>query len=135
VPGYLEKQDALKAAGIDEVIVYCVNDAAVMKAWAKDNKIEGTILTFLSDAHREFTEALGVTMDHPAPLKTLGSLRCKRHALFVNDGIIKVLNVSEGKNDPAGDRDPSASCVDRMLADAIKSMEADTAAPAAAAAE
>jgi peroxiredoxin len=31
VPGYLETQDAFKAAGIDEVMVYCVNDAAVMK--------------------------------------------------------------------------------------------------------
>ena len=30
VPGYLESQDALKEAGIEEVIVYCVNDPAVM---------------------------------------------------------------------------------------------------------
>ena len=31
VPGYLENQEALKEAGIDEVIVYCVNDPAVSK--------------------------------------------------------------------------------------------------------
>ena len=31
VPGYLEQQEALKAAGIEEVIVYCVNDPAVSK--------------------------------------------------------------------------------------------------------
>jgi hypothetical protein len=31
VPGYLESQDALKEAGIEEIIVYCVNDGAVMK--------------------------------------------------------------------------------------------------------
>ena len=31
VPGYLENQEALKAAGIDEVLVYCVNDPAVSK--------------------------------------------------------------------------------------------------------
>ena len=31
VPGYLEKQEDLKAAGIEEVIVYCVNDPAVSK--------------------------------------------------------------------------------------------------------
>ena len=31
VPGYLEKQEELKAAGIEEVIVYCVNDPAVSK--------------------------------------------------------------------------------------------------------
>ena len=31
VPGYLENQEALKEAGVDEVIVYCVNDPAVSK--------------------------------------------------------------------------------------------------------
>jgi len=29
-------QDALKEAGVDEVIVWCVNDGAVMSAWADD---------------------------------------------------------------------------------------------------
>ena len=29
VPGYLEKEEELKAAGVEEVIVYCVNDPAV----------------------------------------------------------------------------------------------------------
>ena len=36
VPAYLAKQSELKAKGISEVIVYCVNDMAVMEAWAKD---------------------------------------------------------------------------------------------------
>ena len=31
VPGYLESQDAIKEAGIEEILVYCVNDPAVMK--------------------------------------------------------------------------------------------------------
>lgn len=31
VPGYLEHQEALKQAGIEEVIIYCVNDPAVSK--------------------------------------------------------------------------------------------------------
>ena len=33
IPGYLAAQDALKAQGIDEIVVYCVNDGAVMTAW------------------------------------------------------------------------------------------------------
>jgi len=37
VPAYLAKQSELKAKGISEVIVYCVNDMAVMEAWAKDS--------------------------------------------------------------------------------------------------
>lgn len=49
VPGYLEAQKALKAAGIDEVLVYCVNDGAVMDAWAKDQGTEGSMVTLLGD--------------------------------------------------------------------------------------
>jgi len=39
IPNYLENQDALRKAGVDTVIVYSVNDAAVMQAWAKDQKV------------------------------------------------------------------------------------------------
>lgn len=34
MPEYLEQQGALKEAGVDEVIVYCVNDGAVMMGCA-----------------------------------------------------------------------------------------------------
>lgn len=40
VPEYLEKQDALKAAGVDAVIVFCVNDGAVMHGWEIDQGIK-----------------------------------------------------------------------------------------------
>ena len=49
----------LKAAGIDEVLIYCVNDGAVMEAWAADHGVEGSMVTFLADTRRELTEALG----------------------------------------------------------------------------
>lgn len=39
IPNYLEHQDALRKKGIKNVIVYCVNDAAVMQAWGKDQKV------------------------------------------------------------------------------------------------
>jgi len=115
VPGYLEKQDALKAKGIDEVIVYAVNDGAVMEAWAKDQGVAGSMITFLADPKSELTEALGVVLDHPGPMSVLGNPRCKRFAIYADDGVIKTFNVSEGPDDPAGDADPSASCVDVML--------------------
>ena len=35
----------MRDSGIDEVLVYCVNDAAVMEAWAKDQKVAGTNIT------------------------------------------------------------------------------------------
>lgn len=117
MPGYLAKQRQLKAKGIDEVIVYCVNDSAVMKAWAKELKVEGSMITFLADQHGELTEKLGLTMTDPAPLAVLGNHRCKRFAAYLEDGVIRVINVSEGPGDPAGDEDPSKSCVEQMLSE------------------
>jgi hypothetical protein len=35
--------------------------------------------------------------------------------MFVEDGVIKVINVSEAPDDPAGDARPEASCAENML--------------------
>mmetsp|Transcript_64490 Transcript_64490/g.140451 ORF Transcript_64490/g.140451 Transcript_64490/m.140451 type:complete len:93 (-) Transcript_64490:117-395(-) len=87
-----------------------------MQAWAEAQKIEGSNITFLADTKGELTNALGLSLTHPGPTSVLGAGRCKRHAMFVDDGVIKVLQVCEKEDDPAGDDDPSASCVDNMLA-------------------
>jgi len=58
VPGYLEAQAQLKMRGIDEVLVYCVNDGAVMGAWAKDQGTEESMITMLGDPSRALTDAL-----------------------------------------------------------------------------
>jgi len=115
VPGYLEKQEALKAKGIDEVLVYCVNDGAVMEAWATNQGVAGSMITFLADTRGEFTKAMDMVLDHPGPMEVLGNKRSKRYAFYADDGVIKHIAVSEGPDDPAGDADPSASCVDAML--------------------
>lgn len=101
--------------GIDEVLVYCVNDGAVMKAWAVDQKIEGTLINFAGDPSGSYTKALGLELDHPGPVEKLGPSRCKRFALYCEDGVVKVMNVSESKHDPAGDDVPDSSCVDNMM--------------------
>jgi len=95
--------------------VFCVNDGAVMQAWAKDQGIEGSNITFLGDPNFELTKALGLEMTHEGPRGVLGPNRCKRSAIYVNDGKVEVVNVSEAPNDPAGDSDPSKSCIDAML--------------------
>jgi len=115
IPGYLEKQDALKAAGIDEVLVYCVNDGAVMQAWAKDQGVEGSLITFMGDPTSTVTKALDMVLDHPGPQGVGLFDRSKRFAAYVVDGEVKALEIAEAENDPAGDEFPEATCVDNML--------------------
>jgi len=116
VPGYKEARHQIKDAGIDEVFVYCVNDAAVMQFWAKDQRIANTGITFVADTGAELTKALDMVLDHPGVVRALGNPRCKRFALFVDDGIVKHVGVSESDGDPAGDNDNSASTAKGMLA-------------------
>jgi 2-Cys peroxiredoxin 5 len=115
VPGYLESQEALKEAGIEEVIVYCVNDPAVMQAWGEDQGIKNSMVSFVADPAATLTKALDMEMTHPGP-PSVGIIgRCKRFAMHAVDGEIKTVAVSEGPDDPAGDDDPSASLAEGML--------------------
>jgi len=119
VPGYLSKEAELKEKGVDEVLVICVNDGAVMQAWAKDQGVEGSIISFLADTRGEFSEAIGMCMDHPGPLYALGNTRCKRFALIVQDGVVQHVQVSEGPDDPAGDNDPDGPITAKTLVENI----------------
>jgi len=115
VPGYLEGQDALKAAGVDEVIIYCVNDGAVMNGWAKDQGIEGSMITFFGDPAGEFTKDCGMEMTDPGP-PTVGIIgRSKRWAMHVVNNIVEYVAVAEGPDDPAGDDFPEPTLCPALL--------------------
>jgi len=101
------------------VLVYCVNDGAVMKAWAKDQKIEGSIIRFLADTRCQFTRKIGMSMLHPGPKDALGNIRCKRFVLVVEDGEVKNVEVSEGPDDPAGDNEPDGPVTAKTLVEHI----------------
>jgi peroxiredoxin/glutaredoxin-related protein len=115
VPGYLNQEAELKAKGISEVIIYCCNDGAVMMAWGKNQCVEGSLITMMGDTQGDFTKALGVSMTHPGPIGKLGGPRCKRHAIYVEDGIIKAFEVAAYPDDPAGDAKPDVTLSDNML--------------------
>jgi len=115
VPGYLEGQDALKAAGVDEVIIYCVNDGAVMEAWAKDQGVADSMVVFMGDPAQEFTKACGMSMTHPGP-PSVGIIgRSKRWAMHVVNNIVQHVAVSEGPDDPAGDDNPESTLCPALL--------------------
>ena len=83
IPGYLEHQAALKAAGVEEVMVFCVNDGAVMTAWQKDQGADESLLTFYGDPSGALTKALGMVLDHPGPQGKGLFGRTKRFAAIV----------------------------------------------------
>lgn len=103
MPGYKDHRNDVRDAGIDEVLVYCVNDAAVMEAWAKNQRIAGTNITFLADPSMVLTEALDMVMDAPGPRRDLGNKRCKRFALYVDQGVVKHVAESGTPEDAAAD--------------------------------
>ena len=87
VPGYVEKFGELKAAGVDEI--WCVNDAFVMGAWARDQK-SGNKVRMLADGSAAFTQATGLTLDLSA--RGMG-LRSNRYSMLVKDGKVASLNI------------------------------------------
>ena len=89
VPGYVEKFDELKAAGVDEIWCVSVNDAFVMGAWARDQKT-GAKVRMLGDGDATFAKATGLTLDLTG--KGLG-LRSNRYSMLVKDGKVATLNI------------------------------------------
>ena len=89
VPGYVEKVDAFKAAGVDEIWCVSVNDAFVMGAWGRDQKTAGKV-RMMADGAAEFAKATGLTLDLTA--RGMG-LRSNRYSMLVVDGVVKTLNV------------------------------------------
>lgn len=124
IPGYLENADELKARGVDEVIVFCVNDGAVMAAWAKDQQVpEEGLITLMGDPSGQLTQELDIVMKHPGPESVGLFNRCKRTAIYAEDGVVKVFRVSEKEDDPAGDAFPEDTCAPSML-QAVESLYA-----------
>lgn len=89
LPGYVENAEAIKARGVDEIIVIAVNDPFVTKAWADQAKAAGKV-TFLSDWDAAFTKAIGMDADMSA---TGLGLRSQRYSMIVDNGFVTVMNV------------------------------------------
>ena len=96
--------------------MYCVNDGAVMKAWAADQKVNhASLLKFYGDPYGDLTKALGLELNHPGPQGKGLMNRCKRHALHVVNGKVKAVTIAEAEDDPAGDDRPEATCAPALL--------------------
>jgi peroxiredoxin len=89
LPGFLEKAEQFKAAGVDEIWCLAVNDAFVMGAWGREQNTAGKI-RMLADGDAAFAQATGLTLDLHG--KGLG-LRSNRYSMLVKDGKVVQLNI------------------------------------------
>jgi len=91
LPGYVTHADAIKAKGVDAILVTSVNDVFVMDAWLKASGADGKV-EFLADGNGDFARAVGLAMDGSG--FGLGS-RSQRYSMVVEDGVVRALNVED----------------------------------------
>jgi peroxiredoxin len=91
LPGYVEKAGDIKAKGVDKIVCLSVNDAFVMDAWGKDQKV-GDKVMMIADGNADFTKAVGLELELGA--NGMGT-RSKRYAMLVDNGVVKKLEVEK----------------------------------------
>ena len=94
LPSFMRTKPGFDAKGVDDIICVAVNDPHVMKAWGAATGATEAGLTLLADADSSFTTAIG--MDFTAPPAGYFA-RSVRYSMYVEDGIVRVLNVEESR--------------------------------------
>ncbi|PKI07374.1 peroxiredoxin [Shewanella sp. 11B5] len=92
LPGFVVLADEFKAKDVDLIACVSVNDAFVMKAWGEAQN--ASELMMLADGDASFTKALGLEMDTAG----FGGVRSQRYAMVIDNGVVTLLNVEEGKS-------------------------------------
>eukprot|EP00036_Acanthoecidae_sp_10tr_P011202 CAMPEP_0182925054 /NCGR_PEP_ID=MMETSP0105_2-20130417/8103_1 /TAXON_ID=81532 ORGANISM="Acanthoeca-like sp., Strain 10tr" /NCGR_SAMPLE_ID=MMETSP0105_2 /ASSEMBLY_ACC=CAM_ASM_000205 /LENGTH=172 /DNA_ID=CAMNT_0025062887 /DNA_START=9 /DNA_END=527 /DNA_ORIENTATION=- len=108
LPGYVDKREELAAKGIEVVACVSVNDRHVMAEWGKVMAAEGRV-RMLADQSAALSRALGVA--DGAYVQKLGSVRCRRFAMVINDNVVTHVKVEE----PSGSGAPSCSFAPDVL--------------------
>ncbi len=91
LPGFIEKAEALRAKGVEDIYCLSVNDFFVMKAWGKATAgLANSGIKLVADGNGDFTRALGMELDLTGG--RLG-LRCTRFASVVENGVFKSVEV------------------------------------------
>ena len=101
LPGYVAKAAELQAKGIDEIWCVSVNDAFVMGAWGRDQKVAGKV-RMLADGAATWTKALGLELDLTA--RGMG-VRSQRYSAVIDDGVVKKLNIEAAGKFEVSDAD------------------------------
>ncbi|OAA42713.1 Thioredoxin-like fold protein [Metarhizium rileyi] len=86
LPGYIANRDALKAKGVDQVVLIAYNDAFVMSAWAKAHNLKDDFILLASDD--KFSKSIGWNTGD----------RNDRYAIVIDHGKIIYAAREEGKS-------------------------------------
>ena len=89
LPGFVDEAARIHAKGVDTIACISVNDAWVMNAWGKAQRVGDEIL-MLADGNADFARAAGLEAD--LGVAGLG-VRCKRFAAVLQDGVVEHLLV------------------------------------------
>jgi len=110
VPGYEDKYEELKKY-VDDVYCISVNDAFVMNAWFRDQKISK--VKPIGDGEAKFTKGMDMLVDKP---KQGFGMRSWRYSAFIDNGEVVKMFIEDGKNNESNDADPfKVSDVNTML--------------------
>lgn len=110
VPQYNAKADELKSKGVDVIACISVNDAFVMREWAKNLGVDPSKVAMLADGDASFTKAIGLAQTMPG----MGE-RSLRYSAYVDNLVVKHLNIEE-----PGGGSYKVSGPDHMLEDLSK---------------
>ena len=94
LPNFEKKYAEFSLQGIDEIYCMSVNDAFVMNAWAKDQKLE--YVKVIPDGSGRFTRGMGMLVRKDP--EDFG-YRSWRYAAHIEDCVVKKMWVEEGKMD------------------------------------
>ncbi|KAI3438766.1 hypothetical protein D9Q98_001184 [Chlorella vulgaris] len=110
VPGFLQRCDDLRNAGVSRVLCVAVSDAAAADAWAEKLSLgDGSKIQVVTDPNAAFTRFLGMELAPPgAP-----GPRSQRYAAVVDDGVL--LKVCVDKS-PGEAKASSADSIMQVLA-------------------
>ncbi|CAI8203021.1 MAG: Putative peroxiredoxin [Alphaproteobacteria bacterium] len=91
LPGFIEKSEELRAAGVDTIVCMAVNDAFVMGAWGQQQGANGKVM-MVGDGNAELTQKMGLSVDSSG--FGMGT-RSVRFSMIVRDGILETLNIEQ----------------------------------------
>ena len=89
LPGYVKELPQLRAKGVDMVACLSVNDAHVMREWAKQHDALGKI-EMICDGNADFSKALGIEVTIPGM-----GLRARRGMMVIEDGVVKSIDMEQ----------------------------------------